>query len=129
MAYLRKENIKQIIKSLTEKNQLAVPVFLQNKNRNSEPDVSLANNKKHHRDKSSLLAKENNKDTERKNDEKEKPKLKKSSVKKTLILGDSEIKNVDGWRLNRRMKSIVSVRSISGATTKTMKQRCGMFRR
>ena len=68
-----------------------------------------------------LLAKENNKDTERKNDEKEKPKLKKSSVKKTLILGDSEIKNVDGWRLNRRMKSIVSVHSISGATTKAMK--------
>ena len=47
--------------------------------------------------------------------------MKKSSVKKTLILGDSEIKNVDGWRLNRRMKSIVSVHSISGATTKAMK--------
>ena len=107
---------------------------------NSEFNISLANNgkishtkiskqNKHHIDNFLLLAKENNKDTERKNDEKEKPKLKKSSVKKTLILGDSEIKNVDGWRLNRRMKSIVSVRSISGATTKTMKQRCGMFRR
>ena len=48
VAYLRKENIikTEIVKSLTEKNQLAVPVFLQNKNRNSEPDVSLANNKK-----------------------------------------------------------------------------------
>ena len=31
------------------------------------------------------------------------------------------IKNVDGWRLNRRMKSIVSVRSISSAATKAMK--------
>ena len=30
-------------------------------------------------------------------------------------------KNVDDWRLNREMKSIVSVRSISGATTKVMK--------
>ena len=35
-----------------------------------------------------------------KNDEKEKPKLMNSVVKKTLILGDSIIKNVDGWRLN-----------------------------
>ena len=31
------------------------------------------------------------------------------------------IKNVDGWRLNRRMKSIVSVRSISSATTNAIK--------
>ena len=38
-----------------------------------------------------------------------------------LILGDSVIKNVDGQRLNRRTKSIVSVRSISGSTTKAMK--------
>ena len=43
-----------------------------------------------------------------------------SAVKKTLILGDSIIKNVDDCRLNRRMKSIVSVRSISGATAKIM---------
>ena len=48
VAYLRKENIikTEIIKSLTGKNQLAVPVFLQNENRNSEPDVSLANTKR-----------------------------------------------------------------------------------
>ena len=47
--------------------------------------------------------------------------MKNSAVKKTLILGASIIKNVDDWRLNRRMKSIVSVRSVSGATAKTMK--------
>ena len=80
----------------------------------------ISTENEYHRDNSSLLAKENNKDTERKNDEKEKPKLKNSAVKKTLILGDSGIKNVGGCRFNRRMKSIVSVRSISGATTKAM---------
>ena len=47
--------------------------------------------------------------------------MKKSVIKKTLIPGDSIIKNFDGWRLNRRMNSVVSVRSISGATTKAMK--------
>ena len=44
------------------------------------------------------------------NDEKEKRKLKNSVVKETLILEDSIIKNIDGSILNRRMKSIVSVR-------------------
>ena len=47
--------------------------------------------------------------------------MKNSTVKKTLILGDSIIKNMDGWRLNRRIKSIVSVRSFSSATTKAIK--------
>ena len=105
---------------------------MQNEHSNSKSNISLANKEKishtkistenvHHRDNSSLLAKENNKDTETKNDEKEKPKLKNSAVKKTFILGDSTIKNMDGWRLNRSMKSIVSVRSISGAKTKAMK--------
>ena len=86
VADLRKENtIKiEIINSLTEKNQLNAPVFLKNKHPNSESNTSLANNgkishtkisseNKYHRDNSSLLAKENNKDTERKNDKKEKP--------------------------------------------------------
>ena len=134
VTYLRKENIikTEIMKSLTEKNQLVAPVFLQNEYPNSESNTSLANNEKishtknsteneHHRDNSSLLAKENNKGIERRNDEKEKPKLKNKSVKKTLIMRDSTNKNVDGWRLNQRMKSIVSVRSISGARTKAMK--------
>ena len=79
VAYLRKENIikTEIIKSLTEKYQLVAPVFLQNEYPNSESNISLANDEKishtkisteneHHRDNSSLLAKENNKDTERK---------------------------------------------------------------
>ena len=38
----------------------------------------------------------------------------------TRNLGDSISKNVDGWRLNRRMKFIASVRSISGATIMAM---------
>ena len=39
-------------------------------------------------------------DKEKKNDEKEKPKLKHSAVKKGPNSGDSIIKNVDGWKLN-----------------------------
>ena len=41
--------------------------------------------------------------------------------KKTLIVGDSIIKNIEGWRLNKRMKSSVAVKSIPGATTKGIK--------
>ena len=44
-----------------------------------------------------------------------------TSRKKTLILGDSIVKNIEEWRLNKRMKSSVAVKSISGATTKGMK--------
>ena len=48
-------------------------------------------------------------------------KLNKENVKKkTLIVGDSIVKHIDGWRLNKRMRSTVSVRSIPGATTKGM---------
>ena len=36
-------------------------------------------------------------------------------------LGDSIVKHVEGWRLNKRMKSTVSVRCIPGATTNAMK--------
>ena len=41
--------------------------------------------------------------------------------KKTLIVGDSIVKNIKGWRLNKRMKSSAAVKSIPGATTKGMK--------
>ena len=41
--------------------------------------------------------------------------------KKALILGDSIVKLVEGWRLNKRMKSTVSVRCIPGSTTNAMK--------
>ena len=47
--------------------------------------------------------------------------MKNIVIKNTLILGASTIKNVDGWRLNRKMKSVISVRSISGATAKAVK--------
>ena len=45
--------------------------------------------------------------------------------KNTLILGDSIIKNIEGWRLNKRMKSSVAIKSIPGATTKGMKHHTG----
>ena len=41
--------------------------------------------------------------------------------KETLILGDSIVKHVEGWRLNKRMKSAVSIRHIPGETKKAMK--------
>ena len=41
--------------------------------------------------------------------------------KKTLIVGDLIVKNVDGWRFSKRMKLSVAVKSIPGATTKVMK--------
>ena len=34
--------------------------------------------------------------------------------KKTLIVGDSIEKHIDGWCLNKRMRPTVSVRSIPG---------------
>ena len=40
--------------------------------------------------------------------------------KNTLIVLDSILKHVEGWRLNKRMKSNVSVRSIPGASTNGM---------
>ena len=45
--------------------------------------------------------------------------------KKTLIVGDSIIKNIEGWRLNKRMKASVAIKSIPGATTKGMKHHIG----
>ena len=41
--------------------------------------------------------------------------------KKALIKGDSIVKNIERWRLSKRMKSFVAVKSIPGATTKGMK--------
>ena len=40
--------------------------------------------------------------------------------KNTLIVGDSILKHVEGWCLNKRMKSNVSVRCIPGASTNGM---------
>ena len=45
---------------------------------------------------------------------------KENVKKKTLIVGDSIVKHIDGWRLNKRMRSTLSVRSIPGTTTKGM---------
>ena len=41
--------------------------------------------------------------------------------KKALIKGDSIVKNIERWRLSKRMKSSVAVKSIPGAITKGMK--------
>ena len=50
----------------------------------------------------------------------QKSKKKESRMKKTLIVSDSIINHIAGWRLNKIMKSAVSVRSIPGATIKDM---------
>ena len=44
-----------------------------------------------------------------------------SSRKKMFILGDSIVKHVEGWCLNKRMRYTISVRSILRVTTKVMK--------
>ena len=44
-----------------------------------------------------------------------------TNLKKTLIVGDSIVKNIEGWRLNKRIKFSVAVKSIPGATTKGIK--------
>ena len=41
--------------------------------------------------------------------------------KRTLIIGDSIVENIEGWRFNKKMKSTVHLKSIPGATTKVMK--------
>ena len=44
-----------------------------------------------------------------------------TNPKKTLLVGDSTVKNIKEWRLNKRIKFSVAVKSIPGATTKGMK--------
>ena len=44
-----------------------------------------------------------------------------TNQKKTLIVGDSIVKNIEGWRLNKRMKFSVAVKSIPGTATKGVK--------
>ena len=44
-----------------------------------------------------------------------------TNPKKTLLVGDSTVKNIKEWRLNKRIKFSVAVKSIPGATTEGMK--------
>ena len=44
-----------------------------------------------------------------------------TTPKKTLLVGDSTVKNIKELRLNKRIKFSVAVKSIPGATTKGMK--------
>ena len=44
-----------------------------------------------------------------------------TNLKKTLIVGDSIVKNIEAWRLDKRIKFSVAVKSIPGATTKAIK--------
>ena len=44
-----------------------------------------------------------------------------TNQKKALTVWDSIVKNIEGWRLNKRMKSSVAVKSIPDAATKGMK--------
>ena len=45
----------------------------------------------------------------------------KTTRKRTLIIGDSIVKDIEGWRVQKRMKSNVSVTSITGAKIAGMK--------
>ena len=128
--YLRNENLAKtsIMKSLTENycvpaniNSVVFPANLHNEKVQNEKHKSATNkscdspktngkNINLHETKSKLN-KKNNQDLSSDNDQK----------KKTLILGDSIVKHVEAWRLNKRMKSTVTVRCIPGATTNAMK--------
>ena len=61
----------------------------------------------------------NNKTAPR-NDPSKNSKSKNIHRKNTILVGDSILKQVEGWRLIKRMKSTVSVRSIPGTSTNGM---------
>ena len=138
MIYLTKENIEKttIIKYLTEANVITAPLLLQNSNSNKHlsrnTNDQMNNNFKTTsteqqkedpviQEKPIAPKRKTIKEKVKEDKQQDREKQKSNTLKKTMIIGDSIIKHVDGWRLNKRMKSIVSVRSISGATTKAMK--------
>ena len=128
LVYLRQYNINitVIIKSLTEKTILLLQYFCKMK-------IQLANLRYHwqiakrivnlkFQQKTSIIEPITHlypeKITKKKKREK---KNEEQCYKKTLILEDYIINHVGSWRLNQRMKYIVSVCPIFGATTKAMK--------
>ena len=44
-----------------------------------------------------------------------------TTEKNPVIISNSIAKKIERWRLNKRMKSVVAVKSVSGTTTKGMK--------
>ena len=47
---------------------------------------------------------------------------KRGTNRKKTLIAEAMVKNIDGWRLNKKMKSSVAVKSIAGATTKNMRR-------
>ena len=47
---------------------------------------------------------------------------KRGTNRKKALIVDAIVKNIDGWRLNKKMKSSVAVKSIAGATIKNMRR-------
>ena len=126
--YLRNENLAKtsIIKSLTENHCIPANInsvlFPQNLHREKVQDDKSSPNKSSESSKTEgkcIILNEIKSQANQKNNQN----LRSDNPqrKKTLILGDSIVKHVEGWRLNKRMKSAVSVRCIPGATTNAMK--------
>ena len=140
LIYLRNENLTktQIIKTITENQHLPSTLSTQSSSntkeqsntrlemtRNSTIDLTENNKCKpsgsQTRDDNLQAIANNNNNTKLKDNKAtlHKDPLKSSKSinvprKNTLIVGDSILRHVEDWRLNKRMKSNVSVRPISG---------------
>ena len=126
--YLRNENLAKtsIIKSLTENHCVPANInsvlFPQNLHREKAQDDKSSPNKSYESPKTdgkSIILDEIKSQANQKNNQN--LRSDNPQKKKTLILGDSIVKHVESWRLNKRMKSDVSVRCIPGTTTNAMK--------
>ena len=145
LIYLRNENLTktQIIKTITKNKYLPSALSRQSSSSTKEPyntrvemiydsTFDLTENKskrsglqtRH----DSLQAIANNSNNKKLNDNKTTPHKDPSKNSKsmhvprknTLIVGDFILKHVEGWHLNKIMKSNVSVRSIPGTSTNGM---------
>ena len=146
LIYLKNENLTktQIIKTITENQHLPSTSSKQNSSNTKEPSntgpemahnstIDLTENNKckptgsQTRD-DNFQAIVNNNNNKKLKDTKTTPHKDPSKNSKsinvprknTLVVGDSILKHVEGWRLNKRMKSNFSVRSIPGASTNGM---------
>ena len=141
LIHLRNENLtkNQIIKTMTKNKYLPSALSTQSSSSTKEPyntcvemiydsTIDLTENKSklsglQTRD-DSLQAIANNSNNKKLNDSKTTPHKDPSNNSKsmhvprknTFIVGDSILKHVEGWHLNKIMKSNVSVRSIPGTS-------------
>ena len=145
LIYLRNENLikTQIIKTITENHHLPSTLSTQSSSNTKEQSntrlemthnstIDLTENKKckpsssqtRHDNLQAIANNSNNKLKDNKTALHKDPSKSLKSInvpsKNTYIVGESILKHVDGWCLNKRMKSNVSVRSIPGASTNGM---------